>query len=56
MKILFKFAAVVSALFLAINFSVPKLDARTKKRMKKGARRFQHRAGNVLNRTITSLK
>ncbi|MEG1257169.1 hypothetical protein [Clostridium sp.] len=56
MKTLFKFVALVSALLLAINFNVPKIDARTKKRIKKGARRFQHRAGNMLSRTITSLK
>ncbi|MEG2290553.1 MAG: hypothetical protein RSA29_16890 [Clostridium sp.] len=56
MKVLIKAIALISALLLAVNFAMPKVDMRTKRKMKKTARKLQHRAGDMLSIAMSSLK
>lgn len=56
MKMLLKIMVLIASLALAVNYIMPSMDGRTKRKLRKKAKKFQHRAGDMLDRAMIPLR
>lgn len=56
MKMLLKIMVLIASLGLAVNYIMPSMDGRTKRKLRKKAKRFQHRAEDMLDRAMMPLR
>jgi len=56
MKMLLKIMVLIASLGLAVNYIMPSMDGRTKRKLRKKAKRFQHRAEGMLDRAMMPLR
>ncbi|MFR1710398.1 MAG: hypothetical protein ACLSV2_16050 [Clostridium sp.] len=56
MKMLLKVMVLMASLALAVSYIMPSMDGRTKRKIRKRAKKIQHRAEDMLDRAMMPLK
>gem|GEM_PF-402939 len=56
MKMLLKIMVLIASLALAVNYVMPSMDGRTKRKLRKKAKKFQHRAEDMFNKAMVPLR
>ncbi|MEW8995216.1 hypothetical protein [Clostridium subterminale] len=56
MKMLLKIMVLIASLALAVNYVMPSMDGRTKRKLRKRVKRFQHRAEDMLDKAMVPLR
>ncbi len=56
MKMLLKMMVLIASLALAVSCIMPSMNGKTKRKLRKKAKRFQHRAEDMLERAMVPLR
>jgi len=56
MKMLLKIMVLIASLALAVNYVMPSMDGRTKRKLRKRVKRFQNRAEDMLDKAMVPLR